>query len=273
MLGADIMLTDEEFLLIRDYVYAQTGMYFKENKKYLIKSRLSNRLKSLRINSFKDYYYKVKFDRNELIYMINALTTNETSFFRNPHHMREIRERILPEVYKKSSPVKIWSAGCSSGEEPYSIAMIVKELEAKNMRISVDIVGSDIDEEVLKKARDGVYTRNSFRSVDPKIIDKYFEIDGTKYILKNEIKRMVQFSKINLVDTLKMGMMKNFDLILCRNVLIYFGMEARKQVISHFYRALKPGGYFILGHSETLHGVFDGFKVVHVPGAVLYKKE
>lgn len=274
MFGKSIDLTDEEFELIRDFIYEKTGMFFKKSKKYLIRSRLISRLKELHVKSFKDYYYKTKFDKKELIEMVNRLTTNETSFFRNSNHMRELRENIIKEIARNKNQIRVWSAGCSTGEEPYSIAMIIKDLNKKGKNINAEIVGTDIDENALKKARDGIYRNNSFRSSSLNRIKKeYFKKKSKKCELKSEIKKMVQYSKVNLVDNFKMSMMKNFDIVLCRNVLIYFGMEARKKVLQNFYKSLNKGGYFILGHSETLHGIFDGFSAKHVKGAVIYKKE
>ncbi len=268
----EIELNDDEFEILRDMVYEKTGMYFKENKKYLIKSRLMGRLKELKLNSYKDYYYRVKYDSKESVEMINCLTTNETSFFRTMPHITELQQKILPEFAKKGAMVRIWSAACSTGEEPYTIAIIIKELEKKGIRIPVEIIGTDIDEQVLHKAREGLYTMNSFRGVENGYIQNYFKKQGQLYAINPEIKNMVKFSKLNLIDSLKMTTMKNFDVVLCRNVLIYFSQESRKKVIEHLYLSLKKDGYFFLGHSETLHGVFDGFQVVHVPGAVLYKK-
>lgn len=268
----EVEITDDEFEMLRDMVYEKTGMYFKENKKYLIKSRLMGRLKELKLSTYKDYYYKVKFDMKESVEMINCLTTNETSFFRTMPHITELQQKILPEISKKTPQVRIWSAACSTGEEPYTIAILIKELERKGIKIPVEIIGTDIDEQVLHKAREGVYTLNSFRGVEPYFMQNYFTKQGLNYVIKPEIKNMVKFSKVNLIDSLKMTTMKNFDIILCRNVLIYFSHDSRKKVIEHLYLSLKKDGYFFLGHSETLHGVFDGFQVVHVPGAVVYKK-
>jgi len=268
----EIELTDDEFVMIRDYVYEKTGMYFKENKQYLIKSRLSGRLKELKMQSYKDYYYRVKYDQKEAVELINCLTTNETSFFRTMPHITEIQEHLLPELSKNQPPIKIWSAACSTGEEPYTLAILIKELERKGIRFSTEIIATDIDEQVLHKAREGIYTTNSFRGVDEYYINTYFKKQGMLYHINPDIKNMVKFSKLNLIDSLKMTTMKSFDIILCRNVLIYFSQEARKKVVEHMYLALKKNGYFFLGHSETLHGVFDGFQVKHIPGAVLYKK-
>ncbi|MCK5127731.1 MAG: protein-glutamate O-methyltransferase CheR [candidate division Zixibacteria bacterium] len=275
-------LTAEEFHLFRDFIHEKAGMFFADNKMYLIKNRLTKRIGELGINSFKDYFYRVKYDvtMKEFNNLMNLVTTNETSFFRNPPQLKSFAEEALPLIIKekvenkKPKTIKIWSAGCSTGEEPYTLAMIILEHFYGNLAgWNIEIVATDISEEVLGAARKGYHHELSLRTTPGHIVPKYFDREGNKYKIKPIIKNMVRFGYLNLNDTRKLSMYSNMDFIFCRNVMIYFSEDVKRQLVRGFYNSLRPGGYFYIGHSESLHGISKAFKLVYFKNALVYHKE
>jgi len=267
---------------IRDYIYKASGMYFPEHRRFFLESRCKRRMEALGIQSFEEYYrYLTRPDvrRQELQALLNEVTINETSFFRNQPQFDALRHIFLPEIANRKGSIgfkrlKIWSAGCSSGEEPYSIAIVVHELKATLLQgWQIQILGTDINQTVLDKARQGIYTRYSFRNTPPHMISRYFKNLGDgRFELDPAIRRMVEFKNMNLIDEMAILFMKGFDIIFCRNVLIYFDLAAKKHTIQHFYNALLDEGLLFIGHSESLFGVNDQFKMVHFPGGMAYKK-
>lgn len=279
----ELTLSDGEFRELRDFIYQKCGIYFQDNKKYLLENKIGNRLEALKLNSFGDYIRFLKISpqgRTELNALFDAITINETSFFRNEPQIQAFEEVVFPELLNHakqtgSREIKIWSAACSSGEEPYTLAMIIHhKFRLQLGGIQVKIVGTDLSTEILQKAREGIYTDYSMRNMRPEYLTKYFtRVDGNKYRLADEIIAMVQFEQVNLIDKLKMSQYRNYDLIFCRNVLIYFDLNAKIQVINSLYDSLRPGGYLFIGHSESLHGISKAFKLVHFVKAMGYKKE
>jgi chemotaxis protein methyltransferase CheR len=276
------VLTDGEFNELRTFIYDKCGIYFQDNKKYLLENRLSARLEELKLSSFGEYIKFLKVNpqgRNELNKLFDAITINETSFFRNEPQIQAFENVVFPEILQRAkqnghSRIKIWSAACSSGEEPYTLAMVIHhKFKFQLGSIKVDIIGTDISPEILQKAREGIYTDYSMRNIRPEYLNKYFDKVDTKYKLKPEIIQMVKLEQVNLLDKFKMGTYKNFDVIFCRNVLIYFDLKAKTQVINSLYDSLNPNGYLFIGHSESLHGITKAFKLVHFVKAMGYKKE
>jgi len=269
------------FQQLRDLIYEKCGIFYAENKKYLVENRLTRRLEEFGFKTFEEYLYFLKYDsrrNHELSFLFDAITTNETSFFRNPPQLEAFEKGVLPLVIencRKSSNnrIRIWSSASSTGEEPYTLAIILLENRVIMSGISTEIMASDISEGVLTSARKGVYGTNSIRSTSKYLIDKYFTVNSDTYTIKPEIKNMVKFSNINLYDQLKMKTMKGFDVIFCRNVLIYFDEKAKKQIIASLYDSLNPNGYLFIGHSETLHNISRAFKLVNFNRMPVYKKE
>ncbi|MCK5077832.1 MAG: protein-glutamate O-methyltransferase CheR [Calditrichia bacterium] len=275
-------LSEVDFKEIREFIYSKCGIYFADNKKYLLENRLNSRLDDLKQKTFAEYIKFLKFNpagRNELNKLFDAITINETSFFRNLPQINAFADSVTPEIFNriKGNPLasfKIWSAASSSGEEPYTLAMILYEKFRHHLdKVKVEIIGTDISEEIVQKSREAIYSDYSMRNIDAAYLKKYFEHNGNKYHLKNEIKQMVKFGHINLLDKFKMSGYKGFDVIFCRNVLIYFDSKAKTQVVNSLYDSLKPGGYLFIGHSESLHGISRAFKLVHFVKAMGYKKE
>jgi chemotaxis protein methyltransferase CheR len=269
----------EDFVLFRDFVHDKTGMYFAENKMYLVKNRLANRMAQLGIKNYKDYFYMVKYDTSNVEFnaLINLLTTNETSFFRNMPQLQAFSDEVLPLVLKNKTgankTLRIWSAGCSTGEEPYTISMMIMEKIHDFMKYNIEIVANDIAESVLQAARKGIYHELSLRTTPQYYADKYFTKKGNVFYLNDTPKKLVKFSQINLLDQAKMSLMKDVDIIFCRNVTIYFSEEAKKKVAKSFYTSLVKGGYYFIGHSESLHGISKSFKLVYMKNGLVYEKE
>ena len=276
-------MTREEFIPLREFIYEKTGIFFAENKMYLLESRLSNRLNELGFMSYDDYYFFLKYgnedSKKELVHLLDVVTTNETSFFRNPPQLDAFKI-ILQKNYMDNhnnnpivSPIKIWSAACSTGEEPYTLAiMILEMIELTRKNLPFIIYATDISHRVLESAKKGVYGPYSVRNMDERITQKYFEKKGDSYAIKENVKRFVKFEHMNLIDSDAYKRFRYMDMIFCRNVLIYFDEKAKKKVIDHLYESLKPGGFLTIGHAESLHNISRAFKPIMFPGAIAYQK-
>lgn len=279
--AADPEMTAEEFGMIRDFIHEKSGIFFAENKMYLLKNRLIKRMGELEIKSYRDYFYHVKYDTSltEFKELMNQVTTNETSFFRNEPQLLSFSEEVLPLLIRAKKEgggpksIKIWSAGCSTGEEPYTLAIMITEKLGSLAGWSVEIIANDISEQVLQQARKGEYSGITMRNVKPSVLDRFFDQVGDIHRVKSEIKSLVKFSHINLNEPRQMSMHSGFDTIFCRNVMIYFSDEVKRQIVRGYYNSLQPGGYFYIGHSETLHGVSKAFKLVYFKNALVYQKE
>ncbi len=279
----ELKISDSEFVQLRDFIYEQTGIFIGDNRKYLLENRLANRLKEHSLNSFGEYYYFLKYDpgrREELNRLFAVITTNETSFFRNPPQLKVFQESILPSILKAKKEkgtknLRIWSAGCSTGEEPYTLSIILHEVLGQNLRSwDVKITANDLSGDVVRRAENGVYTEYTLRSTPEGILKRYFIAEGGgKYRVVPEVKRLVTYGILNLSDRFQIKRIEPSDIIFCRNVIIYFDDEMKRKVISGFYDNLFSGGHLFLGHSESLHNVSRAFKPRHFPGAIVYTKE
>jgi chemotaxis protein methyltransferase CheR len=276
------MMRDETFRLLRDFIYEHSGIYFSDMKKLQLENRLKLRLKANNLSDFDKYYYMLKYDPQagkELRCLFDSVTTNETSFFRSPPQIQAFQEKALPEIMAKKldhgeRTLRMWSAGCSTGDEPYTLGIILQEtLRDKLPEWDVKIFASDISEKALRSARAAVYNDYTLRSVPPGIKQKYFMQNGSQYKIKDESRMLVELQYLNFNDTKRVRLMRGFDIIFCRNVLIYFDDTAKKRFVAQLYDNLNPGGYLFIGHSESLHNISRAFKLVHFPGALGYKKE
>jgi len=274
-------LSDKDFETIRDYIYNLCGIYFHNSKKYFLESRLIRRMEATGCKVPMDYYQLVKSagGGSELKQLLDEITTNETCFFRNAPQLAALENMLLPEVVATKGKIgfrklRIWSAGSSSGEEAYTLAMILAEKRTTILKDwIIEIVGTDINETVLAQAREGLYNSYSVRNTPDNYLKKYFRQESSeRFVLSPEIKKFATFSFLNLYDDTKMIFMKSFDFIFCANVLIYFDTASKSKVVQHFYNNIQPYGYFFVGQSESLHGVNEQFKTVHFPGGFTYKK-
>ena len=273
-------ISDKDFEQLRDFIYNLCGMYFHTTKKYFLESRLTRRMEATGAKSYQDYYTLLKSPRGseELKYLMDEITTNETYFFRNVPQLAALETKLLPEIVETKNKMgfrklRIWSAASSSGEEAYTMAMILLEKRATLLKDwIIEIVGTDINETVIAQAKEGIYNAYSVRNIPDVYKRKYIREDNGKFILSPEVKKFVTFNKLNLYEDSKMIFMKSFDFIFCANVLIYFDTASKSKVVQHFFNNLQPYGYFFVGQSESLHGVNDKFKTVHFPGGFGYKK-
>jgi len=273
-------MTKEVFIQLRDFIYEKTGIYFAENKTYLLESRLGNRLKELNISAYEDYYFYLKFGgdktKNELGNLFEVVTTNETSFFRNPPQLDAFKV-IVQKNYLNGlpamAPIKIWSAACSTGEEPYTLAIILLELiESTKKNIPFIIYATDISFKVLETAKKGVFGPYSIRNMDVNMLKKYFREENSGFSINENVKKFVKFDFMNLMDANAYKKYKDMDFIFCRNVLIYFDEKAKKKVIDLMYESLKPGGFLTIGHAESLHNISRAFKPLMFPGSIAYQR-
>ena len=249
-----------DFKLFQKMIYAEAGIYLPEKKITLLSNRIRKRLKALKLESFHKYYLYLKGSVNkeiEIINMINVVTTNVTHFFRNPKQFNNLKNKILPEIIKKNrmrKSIRILSAGCSSGEEPYSIAIILLEyFKEKLTDWYLEIEAIDISTEVINRSKTGIYAKDKIEKIedfDKKIIDRYFKkIDGNSYRINDEVRSTVKFKRFNLkLDDFS----SKYDVIFCRNVVIYFNEETKKIIQQKFYDALRNKAYYLIGHSEGL---------------------
>ena len=275
----DVQMTDEEFRLIRDLIYSHCGLYFDNDSRYLLEKRLGRRLPLHQLSGYKDYYHFLKYNRGnelELSDIMDVLTTNETYFFREAFQLKAFTDEILPELMAEKEKrgersLRIWSAGCSTGEEPYTIAMLLLELGCcKGWR--VEIIGTDISHRVLQQARKAVYGKSAFRATDEAYIGRFFQEQDGSFKIADEVKELVTISHLNLFDQNRLALFGKMDVIFCRNVIIYFDQIAKKKVIEVFYRALREGGYLLLGHSESLMNISTAFALKHLRNDMVYQK-
>ena len=272
-----IPLREVEFRLLRDLIKEYCGLFFDDGSMFLLEKRLSRRLKVHQLNDFRDYYRFLLYDRKrdeELTCVIDLLTVNETFFFREQNQLKAFSDEILPELRetnRESKRIRIWSAGCSTGEEPYTIAMLALEY-GYLYGWDIEILGSDINQRVLTTARRGVYRKNSFRSTGRSFVDKYFAEENGSFTISEEVKRLVSFSCLNLLDPFKAKFVGKMDVIFCRNVLIYFDQNARKKVVDTFYDSIVEGGYLLLGHAESLMNISTSFDLRHLKNDMVYQK-
>ncbi|HDO36441.1 MAG TPA: protein-glutamate O-methyltransferase CheR [Nitrospirae bacterium] len=273
-----IKLNEDAFRLLRELIRDFSGIYFDNKSRSLLERRLNGRLRSHNIKTFRDYYRYLLYDRNrdtELSEIMDILTVNETYFFREKNQLRAFSEEILPELKERNRrkrKIRILSAGCSSGEEPYTIAMLILESNLL-WNWEIDIIGCDINRGVLQTARNAVYRQNSFRCTDEYYRKKYFVTDnGNSYRIKDNLKGLVHFGYLNLHDAGKVLFLGTMDVVFCRNVLIYFDGPSRKRVVESFYNLLPEDGYLLLGHAESLINISTAFSLKQLQHDLVYTK-
>jgi len=270
-------LPDDVFRLLRDAIYRRTGIWFADASKYLLQKRLSPRARELNFESLQKYYYFLQYDPRadtEFDEIYDLVTTKETYFFREPAQLAAFVDEIVPDVLSRKTvrKIRVWSAGCSTGEEPYSIAMLLQESRYFD-RAGFEIFASDLSQQVLVRARKGQYRETAFRATDPTLRDKYFtrEPDGS-WRIRDEIRNRVSFGRLNLYDEPRVALLGTVDVIFCRNVIIYFDDSSKRTVINNFYNRLTDGGYLLLGHSESLISLSTQFKLKHLKNDMVYQK-
>src|ERR1035438_4281413 len=270
------------YLKIRDLIYRISGIYHSEDKLYLLSSRCARRMAALGVANPAEYleHLTIRGDRDaELRLLLNEITIGETYMFRHPAQLDALRNLILPQILETKGSVglkrlRFWCAGCSTGEEPHTLAMFLLEEKAKLLaRWAFDILATDLNDNSLEAARAGIYGEYALRSTSDQLRRKYFKEVGEKKLQANDLlKSQIRFDRINLRDDNKMLFQKGMDIVFCCNVLIYFDLASKRRVVQHFYANLLPGGYLFLGHAESLFQVDDSFRLVHFPGTTAYWK-
>jgi chemotaxis protein methyltransferase CheR len=274
-------MSDQTFQEMRDVIYKLCGIYYTESKKYLLEGRIAKRLVANKMKTYEEYMKFIKSigGRDELKDLFEAITINETYFFRAPQQFDAFENILVPEIIKNKTGInknifRIWSAASSTGEEAYTTAIIILErLQRKYPNVQFQILGSDINNAVLESARKGIYKEYAIRNIPEDLLLRYFTQQGNAYIIKDQVKKMVKFMNVNLYDSNQMRAISSCDIIFCANVLIYFDIPSKQQVVSHLYNSLNKGGYLFIGYSESLHGISKAFKLVHLPKAMAYLKE
>jgi chemotaxis protein methyltransferase CheR len=274
-------LSVEQFQSLSQLIYQKLGLHFDEKKIYFLKTRVAKRMTILDINDPREYLFMLSYadpEGLEMQALANLVTTNETYMFREYEQLQAFANYCLPEVLsakqeRGNRTLRIWSAGCSSGEEAYTLAMILQEVFPQAQSWDCEIVATDIDENMMRKVVAARYGYRSVNEVPSEYLEKYLIRDGEEYVVRRRTAALVQCFHLNLHDRMAMRAMRGFDFIFCRNVLIYFDDLSRKAVVDHFYNALNPGGYVFLGHSESVGRITTAFKLKRFESHLVYVKE
>lgn len=258
---------EEDFQALRVLVKSLTGIHLSDQKRELVYGRLTRRLRALQLRSFAEYRERLQGDTQEVAELCNAITTNLTSFFREPHHFQYLREQVLAPLAagrRGGRRLRIWSAACSTGEEPYSIAMTVLEALPDPGSWDIRILATDLDSEVLQRARRGVYSEERTANLSPERLQRFFtdrqEAGGLHRQVKPEVAALVTFKQLNLIHTLPMK--GPLDVIFCRNVVIYFDKDTQRELFSRIAPLQRPGDLLFLGHSESLFKLCDSYALI-----------
>jgi len=277
--STSISITDAQFKKLGEIIYDRSGIHFPDNKKYVLESRLGRRLQELDIPDYDTYIAFLTmgpYQSDEFQEMFNRITINETSFFRNEPQLDAFERKILPELIEarqQSKRLRIWSAACSSGEEPYTLAiMLHRTLGVRLADWRIEILGTDISEKALNVAIDGKYSDYAMRSTPELVRRRFFTKDGPTWVIDPEVQSLVNFELHNLRDTLAAKRHGTWDVIFCRNVMIYFDQDMRKRVVNMFSSQLAQDGVLFIGHSESLRGLDASFESIDIAQAFCYRK-
>ena len=269
-------LTPEELMRLSNFVYRKTGMLFEEKKRYYIDRRVADRIALTGSRDFARYYQLLRDDQAEAQELINSFTVNETYFYREEHQLRCLSRSLLPEVVRTRKPgdlVRIWSLPCSTGEEPYSIALWLLENWAMVDVYNIEIVGSDIDTDAILAAKEGRYGSRAVAKLPREVLGAYFEQRGkSEWRIIEDLKESVKFTHTNLNDRQSVAEQGRFDIIFCRNLLIYFDESSRESAAANLHEALLPGGFLCLGHTESMSRISARFAPRRFEDAIVYER-
>ncbi|KNY24203.1 protein-glutamate O-methyltransferase CheR [Methylobacterium sp. ARG-1] len=273
-----ILVTEEEYEKFYEYFYRRTGISFSGKKEYFVEKRLLERIAKTGSDSFKSYFTLLRFQASgeELQHLVNLMTVNETYFFREDYQFDALVRGILPEITRTRRPggtLRIWSMPCSTGEEPYSIAIQILENWSRADEFDIEITGSDIDSRVLADARKGIYSNRSLQRLSPELRKKYFRSVGEdQFEIHEELRSSIDFSIANLSDPIHMHRYRAMDVIFCRNLLIYFDDTSRRAAVEALYECLTPGGFICLGHSESMSRMSSMFLPRKFGDTIVYQR-
>ena len=273
-------LSELEFRLLRDFLHERAGIYFPDEKRSFVRMKLYPRAAGLGMRSFREYFTHLQFDDpggREVSRMISLLVNNETYFFRELPQLTAFRDQVLPnlrgeKLHRNDKKIRIVSAGCSTGEEVYTLSILTFETGSFFWGWNVDIVGIDIDRQALEVARKGTYYLRSFRASDPKYLKRFFSENSGDFVAKDLIRRPTRFLSGNIFDPACWRELPDIDILFCRNVLIYFSPQKAREAILFFARALRPGGYLFLGHSEAFNELDNEFEALRFQGTIVHRK-
>ncbi|MDH4139855.1 MAG: tetratricopeptide repeat protein [Coriobacteriia bacterium] len=270
-------LTPEQFQRFRDYIHQHSGIYLEESKADSLRISLITRATRYGFAVLDDYFKLLTTDETEFRELMNLVTINETSFFRFPAQFEALRKYIVPEIVEgkpeTSRSFRVWSAGCSTGEEPYSVAMTLLDSGLEGLGYVSEVLGTDVSTSALERAKAAVYPSRSLLNIPHSVTTRFFEPTPEGHRVSERVRKTVDFQYHNLVkEPYPLGLMGNWDIVFCRNVTIYFRLESTRRVVENFFNSLNPGGYLFVGHSETLTSVSDKFEPVEVGGVFLYRK-
>lgn len=270
-------ISPQEFEKFCEFFYRKTGIIFSESKRYFVERRVLDRMAETECRTFREYFAMVRFetDGREMQRLVNAMTVNETYFFREDYQFDALVSGILPEVAQTKRPkntIRIWSLPCSTGEEAYSIAIYILEGWDRADDFNIEILASDIDSRALQEARNGVYGERALSRIPQNFRQKYFSSVADGFQIVEMLRESIDFSPVNIVNPAQMRNYSNIDVIFCRNLLIYFDDLARRQAMETLYECLAPGGFICLGHSESMSRMSSLFKPRKISDAIVYQK-
>ena len=272
----ETVISDEDFRKFREYFYRKTGIQFDDSKRYFVDKRLVERIDATESGSFRSYFVMLRFEASgdELQTLVNLMTVNETYFFREAYQFDCMVNSILPELVRRKTdrdPIRIWSIPSSSGEEAYSIAMSLLDWSGIG-EWDVEIISSDIDTQMVANARRGLYSARSVQHVPPRPLGRSFPAVDDCFQICDDLRQAVEFTRVNLMEPADVRAYRDFDIVFCRNLLIYFDDLSRRQAAETFFDALRPGGMLCLGHSESMSRISSLFRVRKFPEAIVYQK-
>jgi chemotaxis protein methyltransferase CheR len=274
-------LADPAWIRIRDLIYQVSGIYQAENKFYLLVGRATRRMKVVGARTPREYldFLTARPNReSEMRNLLNEITIGGTCLFRSMPQIDALRRVVIPSLAEAKrklafTKLRFWSAGCSTGEEPYTLAMVLlQETQTQLKGWNFEVIATDLNDRSIASAQEGVYNDYAVRNVPGEFMKKYFTKTGTMFRVADSVRSYITFSRLNILDDSKVLFMRGLDIIFCCNVLIYFDGKSKTRTVQNFYNALLPGGYFFLGPSESLYGITEKFRLVHFPGATAYWK-
>jgi chemotaxis protein methyltransferase CheR len=270
-------LTQDEFRRLCEFLYRRTGMIFTEAKRYYVERRVFERMTATGSSAFETYFARLRADlQGEIEQFVNAFTINETYFYREEHQLACLTSELLADRLKskaRGQPIRIWSVPCSTGEEPYSIAIWLLENWPHVDEHDIEIVGSDIDTAAIELARAGSYGRRALTRLPPRVVEKYFAPNGGgEWQILNDLRASVRFTQVNIVERAETKPHGQFDVIFCRNVLIYFDDLSRRTAAENLFENLYPGGFICLGHTESMSRISPLFEVARFADAIVYQR-
>lgn len=275
--AAQSLISENDFLKFQEFFYRKTGIQFEHSKRYFVDKRLLERIEATGSTSFRSYFTMLRFEATgeELQVLTNLMTVNETYFFRENYQFQCLVDSMLPEVTAHRAqglPIRIWSIPSSSGEEAYSIAIYLLEFWKGLAEWDIEIISSDIDTKILAAARQGFYSARSIQHLPARLLKKYFVHTGEGYQASTDLRESVEFTRVNLSEPADTRSYRDFDIIFCRNLLIYFDELSRKAAAETFFDAMRPGGFLCLGHSESMSRISSIYKIRKFPEAIVYQK-